>query len=307
MSIYPSLEDLKVDQLYQAQLRYEPPQPSAPLGTAEPSYYPQTHMYDIGQEAVQNGIYKYPSLNDYMGLELSEEVIAQNLPEYALVRPTQGDLATQSVNNGLVAPLSCQSLGLQKAQVSHAIRELTLCKDAQGRIGIRVASINNGIFVCLVMKGSPAALAGLRFGDQILQINGIVVAGFTMEKVHDLLRKNPANGISIVVRDRPFERTVTLHKDSVGQIGFHFKNGKIIGLVKESSAARNGLLTEHHLLEIDGQNVVGMKDKEITSLIENTSQVVTVTIIPSFVYDHIIKRMAGNLVKTAMDHSVPVI
>lgn len=90
---------------------------------------------------------------------------------------------------------------------------------------------------------------------------------------------------------RPFERTVVLHKDSVGQIGFHFKNGKVIGLVKESSAARNGLLTEHHLLEVDGQNVVGMKDKEITTLIESASQVVTVTIIPSFVYDHMIKRL----------------
>lgn len=303
MSIYPSLEDLKVHQMYQAQLRYELPQPSAPVGTELPSYS-YTPMNNVAQETVQSGIYKYPSLNDYMGLELSEEVIIQNMPEYAIVRPPQADVAAV---NGLVAPLSCQSLGLQKAQVSHAIRELTLCKDGQGRIGVRVASINNGIFVSLVMKGSPAALAGLRFGDQILQINGIVVAGFAMEKVHDLLCKSPANGISIIVRDRPFERTVTLHKDSIGQIGFHFKNGKIIGLVKESSAARNGLLTEHNLLEVDGQNVVGMKDKEITSLIEKTPEVVTVTVIPSFVYDHMIKRMAGNLVKTAMDHSVPVI
>lgn len=305
MSIYPSLEDLKMDQMYQAQLKYELRQPSAPTDADLPSY-PYTHMYDVAQEAIQSAVYKYPSLNDYMGLELSEEVIAQNMPEYAIVRPPQGDVATQPVN-GLVAPLSCQSLGLQKAQVSHAVRELTLCKDAQGRIGIRVAAISNGIFVCLVMKGSPAALAGLRFGDQILQINGIVVAGFTMEKVHDFLRKSSVNGISIIVRDRPFERTVTLHKDSVGQIGFSFKNGKIIGLVKDSSAARNGLLTEHHLLEVDGQNVVGIKDKEITSLIESAPQVVTVTVIPSFVYDHMIKRMAGNLVKSAMDHSVPLI
>lgn len=62
--------------------------------------------------------------------------------------------------------------------------------------------INKGIFVCLVMKGSPAALAGLRFGDQILQISGTTVAGFSKDQVHALFRKSPVNGISVVVRDR---------------------------------------------------------------------------------------------------------
>jgi syntenin-1 len=45
-------------------------------------------------------------------------------------------------------------------------------------------------------------LAGIRFGDQILQINGTTVAGFTMDQVHALFRKSPVNGISVVVRDR---------------------------------------------------------------------------------------------------------
>ena len=31
-------------------------------------------------------------------------------------------------------------------------------------------------------------------------------------KVHDLMRKAPVNNIVMVVRDRPFERTLTLHK-----------------------------------------------------------------------------------------------
>lgn len=89
---------------------------------------------------------------------------------------------------------------------------------------------------------------------------------------------------------RPFERTVTLHKDSVGQLGFHFKNGQIFRLVKDSSAARNGLLTEHQLLEVDGQNVVGLKDKEIAAFIEKAPSSVTITVIPSFVYDHMMKK-----------------
>lgn len=49
---------------------------------------------------------------------------------------------------------------------------------------------------------SPAALAGLRFGDQILEINNVAVAGMNMEKCHNLLKKAPSNGITMAVRDR---------------------------------------------------------------------------------------------------------
>lgn len=167
---------------------------------------------------------------------------------------------------------------------------MTLCKDKDNKIGIRVRSINNGIFVCLVVENSPAALGGLRFGDQILQINDTNVAGFSMDKVHEILKKCPVNGINVVVRDRPFERTLTLHKDSTGHVGFQFKNGRIVNIVKDSSAAKNGVLTEHQLLEVDGRNVVGLKDKEVSKLIDAAGNVVTVTVIPGFIYDHMVKK-----------------
>lgn len=77
-----------------------------------------------------------------------------------------------------------------------------MCKGADGKVGLRVQTVNNGVFVCVVVKGSPAALAGLRFGDQILQVNGVIVAGYTMDQVHKLFKESPINGISVVVRDR---------------------------------------------------------------------------------------------------------
>lgn len=89
---------------------------------------------------------------------------------------------------------------------------------------------------------------------------------------------------------RPFERTITLHKDSLGHIGFHFKNGNIVGLVKDSSAARNGLLTDHQLLEVNTINVVGMKDKEISKVIDESPSVVNITIIPYYIYKHMISK-----------------
>ena len=35
---------------------------------------------------------------------------------------------------------------------------------------MRCKAINNGMFIVLVTQDSPAALAGLRFGDQLLQV-----------------------------------------------------------------------------------------------------------------------------------------
>ncbi|XP_030760382.1 syntenin-1-like [Sitophilus oryzae] len=73
MSLYPSLEDMKVDQLGRAQAEafssYSNP----------PPYNPGT--YNAGAVSVDVGN-AYPSLGNYMGLELSELVIKENMPEY---------------------------------------------------------------------------------------------------------------------------------------------------------------------------------------------------------------------------------
>ena len=48
---------------------------------------------------------------------------------------------------------------------------MILCKGRDDKVGVRVKAIDKGIFVALVVKQGPAALGGLKFGDQILQIN----------------------------------------------------------------------------------------------------------------------------------------
>ena len=53
---------------------------------------------------------------------------------------------------------------------------MILCKDKDGKVGLRVRAVDKGVFVALVTKGSPSAMGGLRFGDQILQINGKRIA-----------------------------------------------------------------------------------------------------------------------------------
>lgn len=57
--------------------------------------------------------------------------------------------------------------------------------------------------------------------------------------------------------------------------------------------------------QVNGQNVVGLEDREITGIINQCGDVVTVTIMPSFVYKHIVKHMASSLITKFMDHSIP--
>merc|ERR1719411_621458 len=277
---------------------------------ALPSQQASSLPYTINpaQPAVGAGGF-YPGLVDFMGMELSEEMIRLNMPEYlpenqvAIRQSSQVAAISPSAPGGMVAPVSSASPAFSKSQLTHGIRQVVLCRGGDGKVGLRVKAIDKGIFVALVAKESPAAMGGLKFGDQILQINNENVAGFTAEKVHGIFKKAGVNNIVLAVRDRPFERTLTLHKDSTGHIGFQFKEGKITAIVVDSSAARNGLLIEHNLLEVNGQNVVGMKDKEITKIIDDAGQIVTVTVIPNFLYRHIMKNMHSSLVKK-MDHSV---
>ncbi|XP_040828472.1 syntenin-1 isoform X4 [Ochotona curzoniae] len=237
MSLYPSLEDLKVDKVIQAQTAFSanPANPailseaSAPI-PQDGSLYPKL----------------YPELSQYMGLSLNEEEIQANM---AVVpgAPAQG----------------------------------------------------------LVQANSPASLVGLRFGDQVLQINGENCAGWSSDKAHKVLKQAFGEKITMTIRDRPFERTITMHKDSTGHVGFIFKNGKITSIVKDSSAARNGLLTEHNICEVNGQNVIGLKDSQIADILSTSGTVVTITIMPAFIFEHIIKRMAPSIMKSLMDHTIP--
>ncbi|CAK8686259.1 syntenin-1-like isoform X2 [Clavelina lepadiformis] len=312
MSLYPSLEDMKVDQAIRAQTQQHQDHAMAlnmqQQEMAAAGVPPRAPSHPAASQGGPSPVASlYPSLDEYMGMNLQSDEVRQNLavipsqpyqvPAVVTQRPSQ--------ITGMVAPVSTQGIiGMQRAEVKQGIRMLILCKDGKGKMGLRIKSVSKGIFVAYVSKGSPAAMAGLRFGDQILQIDNETLAGYSTDKVHKILKKCNPQRVEFAVRDRPFERTITLQKDSSGHVGFVFKNAKITSLVKDSSAARNGLLTDHQLCEVNGQCVIGMKDKEIQEIMISGGLTVTVTIMPTFVYEHIIKSMGSGLLK-GQDHSIP--
>jgi len=60
--------------------------------------------------------------------------------------------------------------------------------------------------VSFVHANSPASLVGLRFGDQILQINGENVAGWDTDKVLKVLKKAAPQRITMAIRDRSLSK-----------------------------------------------------------------------------------------------------
>ncbi|XP_020667143.3 syntenin-1 [Pogona vitticeps] len=295
MSLYPSLEDLKVDKVIQAQTSFASnPANPAILSEASAPVFQDGSLYPR----------LYPELSQYMGLSLNEEEIQRNMGMVSTA-DSQVLVARPSAANYMVAPVTGNDVGIRRAEIKQGVREVILCKDQDGKIGLRLKSVDNGIFVQLVQANSPASLSGLRFGDQVLQINGENCAGWSSEKAHKVLKQIPGERISMIIRDRPFGRTITMHKDSTGHVGFIFKNGKITSIVKDSSAARNGLLTEHNICEINGQNIIGLKDAQIADILSTAGNIVTITIMPSQIFEHMIKRMASSIMKSLMDHTIP--
>uniref|UniRef100_A0A8C0WLY8 PDZ domain-containing protein n=1 Tax=Castor canadensis TaxID=51338 RepID=A0A8C0WLY8_CASCN len=186
----------------------------------------------------------------------------------------------------MVAPVASNDVGIHRAEIKQGIHEVILCKDQDGKIGLRLKSIDNGLFVQLVLINSPALLLGLRFEDQVLQINAL-----------NMLKQAFGKKITMTIFGRPFEWTITMHKDSSGHVGFIFKNGKIASIVKDSSAARNGL-TECNICEVNGQTIIGLKDSQIADILSTSGTVITITIMPAFIFEHFIKRMAPNIMKS---------
>lgn len=287
MSLYPSLEDMKVDKMAKAQVAASQPPPQRAIAQG-----PGVAV-SVAHTATPAGGSLYPSLTgEYMGLELTRYV-----PPGAVVPASQ--------SQAMVAPVSgAGNVGVKRAEIKQGIRELVLCKDKKGTIGMCVMSISKGVFVAMVQKDSPAAMAGLRFGDQILSVNDELVAGYSKDKATKVLKNSPKDRISVAVRDRPFERTITMQKDSQNHVGFLFRGNEIYQIVKDSSAARNGILTEHCITEMNGQNMIGLKDKEIAEVFAQSPRTVTITIMPKFVYDHMVSRLGSGLRKM-MDHSIP--
>ncbi|CAH8626727.1 unnamed protein product [Schistosoma rodhaini] len=297
MSLYPSLEELKVQTILDSQSNGPTTMQSNCQGPL-----PQMNSTLMGNRNEDNNLSSYNSCGGSVtygstvsgifsqaGMErgINSMSIAPFSPSGALCLP-------------LPAPFDC-------IDIKPGVRLVTLCKNEFGKVGIQLKEIQKGIFVSFVEGFSPAALGGVRFGDQVLEINDILVTGCSGTRSMEILKSSTPNNIRLVLRDRPFERVITVHKDSLGAIGIQVRNGLIKAIVKDSSAARNGILTNHQIIEVNGQNVVGLKDKDLLQLMDESKTPMKVTIIPKTFYDKLTRSLPSGQLRLQMDRSLPFV
>lgn len=275
--------------------------------------YPSVEDKTVAEMALAQGAQENPTSNtiDFMGETVVNPTpvvpVYQGYTGYKPYQPqTSNQVATHSAPSGTVAVVQDQGLvNYKKAQIHEGVRNISIVPDAHGKVGLKVKSVSKGIFIQAVIRGLPAAAAGLRFGDQVLTVNDTVVAGLSSDDAHKLFTNGVKTGrIDMTVRERPFERTIVLRKSSDNHLGFEFKKGKINAIRKDSSAARNGLLIDHNFVEVNGQNVVNMKDDDIVKIIREGGESVTLTIVPEPMFKIMCKNLGDSPLKL-MDHSIP--
>lgn len=190
----------------------------------------------------------------------------------------------------------------KKSVVKDGLRQVILYKNQQGKIGLSFQIIDMGLFVSLVEKESAGALAGVRFGEQLIAIDGVPVSGIKKSKIEEMIKKIPLeNKIEMIFRDRPYAKIFNLTKDDFGFFGFTFKNGSITNIIKDTSGSKNGLQINHQIIEVNGQNVLGFTDQELKNLFRSQENVITITLMENSFY----KKMISKVNVNNMSHIIP--
>ncbi len=126
------------------------------------------------------------------------------------VEPVDSNKLVRAAIKGMLEALDPYSEFLDETD----FKELRIKTEAQfGGIGIHIGMVEEQLTVIAPIEGTPAARAGIRAGDRIVEIEGKSTQGFTTEDAVKLLRGEPGTKVKISiarpgVRDLiPFELT----------------------------------------------------------------------------------------------------
>jgi hypothetical protein len=86
---------------------------------------------------------------------------------------------------------------LQGKDLQHHLERTT---GDYGGLGLQVDARNGWITVIAAMQGSPAERAGIRTVDQLIEVNGLSAAGWTLDRAVEAMRGEIGTRVDIVVR-----------------------------------------------------------------------------------------------------------
>lgn len=164
------------------------------VGLAAGSFLrPVTHA--IGQTA--------PADSMYQQLELFGDIISMVKQNYVINPPTK-DLIYNAAN-GMLSGLDPHSSWMNAQQYADM---QTQTSGQFGGLGMEVTQMNGLVKVISPIDDTPAARAGIKPGDIIVEINGHLTSGMTLDEAVNKMRGTPGTTISLTIKRAGVEKPV---------------------------------------------------------------------------------------------------
>lgn len=182
----------------------------------------------------------------------------------------------------------------QKHVVLHNVTMRRMYSDE--KFGMMLTKVHDSVIVILVRPDSMAARAGMRFGDEILAIDDIPVRNqrardvathiVSQDQCRLTVRKQPHVHEYAFLASSSGGRMASLYSRKRSATGIKLNNGVVSAVESGSPAELAGVPTDHVVVAVNNDSVVGLSDKEIKKrLSENTGLVVIVHTIPKETFE----------------------
>ena len=132
-----------------------------------------------------------------------------------------------------------------------------------GGLGIYISFRDNYPTVIAPMDDTPGERAGLRGGDQIIEIEGMPTKGWQIDKAIGYLRGDPGTDVRFKVsrpgQDEAIDYVITREIINVKSVPYYGKFDDDYGYVKVSSFSKNTAVElEEALNDLEAQNIKGL-------------------------------------------------
>ena len=139
--------------------------------------------------------------------------------------------------------------------------------------GLAIECIDCCFYVAFVLRDSPAAKANIRVGDEILRVDRYDLSRGALrsaEDVMNLLNDQDVKTRLLHIRKRSLIRMKTLTKrNHYEPLGLVLVNGEVVKIVADSAAHRACFPVDVCLIELNGENVVGLSDQALLDKISS--------------------------------------
>lgn len=149
-----------------------------------------------------------PSGSMYQQLALFGDIISVVKQNYVIDPPT--DKLIYNASNGMLAGLDPHSSWMNAQQYTDM---QTQTSGQFGGLGMEVTQANGLLKVISPIDDTPAAKAGIKPGDIIVEINGHLTSGMTLDEAVAKMRGAPGTKVSLTIKrmgvDKPVYATLT--------------------------------------------------------------------------------------------------